>query len=112
MDSSLLGAVSSAPDWLHGTGQHVSRPMLSSTVLQGVGGGSPFPWAWRRAGRGAGKPCWMGTWKRTPFSLCHGSPAKLLKVLKCSGSIFCDFKEYKLPFMDESRFEVDPASRL
>lgn len=84
--------------------------MLSSTALQGRGGGSPFPLGLEESRRSAGEALLDGDMEKdTTLSWvsCQTS-----KVLKCSGSIFCDFKEYKLPFMDESRFEVDPASRL
>lgn len=63
-----------------------------------------------------GGGCWEALLNRdmekdTLFTLLRVS-CQTSKVLKCSGSVFCDFKEYKLPFMDESRFEVDPVSRL
>ena len=106
---SLLGAVSSGFAAQCG----VSRSMSISAVRR-EWGELPFPLSLGGAGSGAGKPCWTGTWRRIPFSLCCGSPARLLisKVLKCSGSVCCHFKEYKLPFMNESGFEVDPVSRL
>ena len=69
---SPLGAVSSASDGLYCTVQYVSRSVFISMYCRG----------W---GVAAGKPCWTGTWRRIPFSLCCGSPAKLLKFWNVLG---------------------------
>lgn len=69
--------------------------MLSSTALQGSGV-APLSLGLEEQAGVLGSPVGRGHGKGHPFHFVMGLLPNP-KVLKCSGSIFCDFKEYKLP---------------